>query len=621
MKLRHALRIAAITILLTACNFSLAADVTPPPDYVPPTPAPTLGPLYPASAPDVANGAAIYADKCAACHGDTGLGDGAQGKQLPVKVAAIGLPAIAQNAKPSDWFLEVTNGNLDRFMPPFTSLNDQERWDVVAYAFTLHTKPDQIDNGKTLFESKCAGCADKFRSLELMSGLSETDLIQIIKTGKDSIPAFGKDFSDDEAAAVAMYLRTLTFAAVLPTPTIAPTSETPVSTQAGTPSAAATAVGGTQAAVTPAGTNAALTGKISGTLENKSGSSLPSGLKVILSGLEHGSDTSTGPQEVLTLTGIVNPDGSYTFENVALPVNRIYVAKITLNGIAYQSNYVPIKTGMTEVAFSPILVYPTTEDTSALKVESLQMFFDFASSDAAQIFGVYSLTNPGTKTILIKLGADQNVPFIAFPEGAQKLGFEAAQNTQSFVPTDNGFAIPPSDKPYGLIAFASIPKANEIAISQPALLPINALTIFLPEGMSASGDILIDGGMKTIQTTNFHVYTAPGVDKGKNFKFTIKGKPVTTAVNPDVTQNKTLLIVAGVLGIALVLAGIWMFIRDRKPVEEADDAEEAVGEFDDIDSIMDAIIALDDLHREGKLTDEAYKTRRDELKNTLKSKS
>ncbi len=52
MKLRHIIIITAITILLTACNFTLAEDVTPPPGYASPTPAPTLGPLYPAGNPD-----------------------------------------------------------------------------------------------------------------------------------------------------------------------------------------------------------------------------------------------------------------------------------------------------------------------------------------------------------------------------------------------------------------------------------------------------------------------------------------------------------------------------------------------------------------------------------------
>ena len=175
MKLRHILFVLTIGVLLTSCTFTLAQDVTPPPDYVPPTPQPTLGPLFPPNTPDIQNGAAIFAEKCAPCHGNTGLGDGPQGKQLPVSVAALGLPTIAQKALPSAWFTQVTQGNLDRFMPPFASLNEQERWDVVSYALTLHTKPVQIAQGKSLFETNCAGCAKTFSNLKMMSALSEND--------------------------------------------------------------------------------------------------------------------------------------------------------------------------------------------------------------------------------------------------------------------------------------------------------------------------------------------------------------------------------------------------------------------------------------------------------------
>src|SRR3972149_4859206 len=52
MKFRFAIIAALATLtFLSACNFTLAEDITPPPNYVPPTPAPTLGPLYPAQAP------------------------------------------------------------------------------------------------------------------------------------------------------------------------------------------------------------------------------------------------------------------------------------------------------------------------------------------------------------------------------------------------------------------------------------------------------------------------------------------------------------------------------------------------------------------------------------------
>lgn len=129
MKFRIALLVILAT-LLTACNLTLAEDVTPPPGYIAPTPLPTLGPLYPAQTPSVETGAMIYVEKCAPCHGDTGLGDGPQGIQLGVTVRAFGLPEIARSASPAQ-YTAVTRGNIERFMPPFakfSTINNAGMW-------------------------------------------------------------------------------------------------------------------------------------------------------------------------------------------------------------------------------------------------------------------------------------------------------------------------------------------------------------------------------------------------------------------------------------------------------------------------------------------------------------
>ena len=215
MKFRYMLIFILSAIFLAGC--SLASDITPPPNYVSPTPLPTLGLLYPASAPDIQNGAMLFTQNCAPCHGDTGLGNGPQSQQLPVTVPALGLADTARSDSPAQWFTTVSQGNLDRFMPPFIGdLSDQDRWDVVAYALTLHTKPDQIAQGKALFDANCSNCADKFTDQKMMAALSEDDIIRIIKNGQGDIPAFGKNFSDDQALDVAMYIRTLTFASTSP---------------------------------------------------------------------------------------------------------------------------------------------------------------------------------------------------------------------------------------------------------------------------------------------------------------------------------------------------------------------------------------------------------------------
>jgi mono/diheme cytochrome c family protein len=612
MKLRHFIFLAIITVLLTACNFTLAEDVTPPPDYVPPTPVPTIGPLYPASAPDAKNGAAIYAEKCAACHGDTGLGDGVQGKQLPVPVAALGLPATAQQALPSAWYTMVTQGNLEKFMPPFASLSNQERWDVVAYALALHTTPDQIEKGKSLFEANCADCAKTFSNQKMMSALSENDLAKLIKNGEGNIPAFGSTFTDDEALAVAAYIRSLTFA-VPAALTVVPVTQTSVSTDSVTPSAETTPL----AEVAPEATTVVSTGKVSGSIENKSGIALPSDIKVTLHGYEHSGDMNAGPQEIATLEGVVNPNGTFVFENVEILENLIYLAEVDIDGLIYKSEFAIAKAGMTDLSLTPILVYPTTEDFSALKIESLQIFFDLANADTAQIFEVYSIINTSDRTVIVKM-PDEKVPFIAFPAGAKGLGYEATQDTASFMQIDNGFAMPPSEKPYGLIVYSSIANEKEIAISQAALMPVSGITLLIPEGVKVEGKTLTDSGTQAMGTMNFHAYKASGLDKGESIDFTLKGQPQNTAVNPDVTQNKNLLIGIGALGVALILAGGWMYMRDRNRLEEVNDDEE--DEFENPESLMDAIIALDDLHRAGKIPDEAHQQRRSELKDALKKK-
>src|SRR4030067_1322485 len=112
-------------LLLSACSFSLAEDITPPPGAeIPaeiPTQPPPSGPLYPLVSPTPAAGALIYTDKCAPCHGSTGQGDGPQASQLPNQPAALAALEVARQSTPAEWYSLITQGNLERFMTPFNT--------------------------------------------------------------------------------------------------------------------------------------------------------------------------------------------------------------------------------------------------------------------------------------------------------------------------------------------------------------------------------------------------------------------------------------------------------------------------------------------------------------------
>jgi hypothetical protein len=73
------------------------------------------------------------------------------------------------------------------------------------------------------------------------------------------------------------------------------------------------------------------------------------------------------------------------------------------------------------------------------------------------------------------------------------------------------------------------------------------------------------------------------------------------------------------LGIVLIGAGIWLYRRNRGEQAEVEEEEaiEAEPEGESSEALMDAIIALDDLYRAGELPEDAYHTRRQELKTRL----
>ena len=631
MKLRSLLLIAFFTLLLAACNFTLAEDVTPPPGYVAPTPLPTLV-LSPAQAPSVESGRTIYTEKCAACHGETGLGDGEQGIQLGVTVPAFGLEEVARPATPAQWFTVVTRGRMDRFMPPFASLNDEQRWDVVAYAMSLHISDEQAARGQEIFETNCKDCStDFFKDQTRMSALSEVELARLVKQGNESVPAFGANLSEDELWTVAAYLRTLSFDTSVEQAAAPASTSTPETVSVtNTPAGEGTPLAATEPAATSEPATAAPTvvaregfGTVSGTIENKTGEALPADMKVTLRGFDHGADPSAGPQEVFSQDGAVNPDGSYTFENVEMPSNRIFISEVLVNGITMQSQFAIAKEGVSSVAIPTLTLYGMSDDTSLLAVDDARLFIDYGDTDL-QYYGVYSFRNPSDKTIIVDTNGNTEIPFIKMPEGTSTMGYETLQDSAPIVNTNKGIAIQPSENPYGLLAFTSLPKQEKFDVAQQFVLPASSLTIFVPEGVTAEGANLTDEGVQNLQNTNFHVYSTQNIAAGQTVKFSVSGEPKQTTTENETTQpasntnssRQTLLIGAGLLGLALIVAGGWMYLRDRNKGEDAE--EEEGHEFESSEDVLDAIVALDDLHRAGKMPDDAYQKRRAELKDILK---
>ncbi len=104
---------------------------------------------YPLDPPDLALGASLFAQRCAACHGESGRGDGelVLAGQIPPPPDFTD-PETARAQRPSDWFMTITHGRIENGMPPWAgALTEDERWAVAMFTYTMATTQGQLEQG------------------------------------------------------------------------------------------------------------------------------------------------------------------------------------------------------------------------------------------------------------------------------------------------------------------------------------------------------------------------------------------------------------------------------------------------------------------------------------------
>ncbi len=619
-------------VSLVGCSFSLASDITPPPNaetFNSQNALPTISSdLLPAAAPNPQNGQALFQQHCAACHGATGMGDGPQAAQLQVTVPALGDATIAQDSRPVDWFQMVTNGNMSNFMPPFSSVLDaSQRWDVVAYAISLSMSQDTLDQGKTVFEANCQSChgahgegaggipgwIDKPGTL---AALSITDMATVIQTGNGEMPSFASSLSQDQITAAAEYVRSLSFnssagslAEAAGTPG-SPTTAAQATTQPGTTTQP-------EATAQP-GTTAVISGNITitGTVTNGSGGSVPPGMTVTLTAFD-------GMNQAFVKTTTAAADGSFTFPEVELSESRAYMASVDYQGTTFNSDvfHSTDQPGATSVQL-PISIYETTTDASKLRVDRMHVFFDFSDPQFVQVAELFVLNNTGTQ-VIVSPSTTKGVVDYQLPQGATNLQFQDGSLGARYLQTDNGFSdtqsVTPGSGTQILFAY-ELPYQRKMDISVPIPLPVNSVVVMVPEGgMNLDSSQVQSMGNSEVQGQMIDFYSATSLAAGSTLDLSLSGKASSAVGNTGLsTQGLGLTIGLTVLVLALIGLGYWLFVQHRREAQ-ADEAEGDPVAEGLPDEIMDAIITLDDRYKAGEIPQEAYEQRRAELKDQLKS--
>jgi mono/diheme cytochrome c family protein len=543
----------------------------------------------PEQAPDLMNGGLIYAEKCEPCHGDTGMGDGSMSGNLEITPAQLGATDIGRSAVPAEWYEIVTEGRMNRFMPPFSSLSDSERWDVVGYALSLSTLRSELDRGEELYGELCADChgtdGEKVQGGEtlsdpvVMATRSLEDIAEVIANGGETMPAFQGVIDEEDPWALGAYVRFIASEGEL----------TEVIDEVDQQGEVLGTIMGTT---------------ITGTTEMAP----PENLEVTLIAFD-------GDQPVLTETTVTDGTGGFEFTDLAIVPGRIFGAFIEHEGVRYYSTAAHFFEDASILEL-PIVVFKSTSSRDYLELERVHLVFDYAVEDLVNISELWLISNTGDTTIVSEEGS--GILEIPLPDGYQDLRLTDATSFAELSITGDSVILQDPILPgetLDLVFSFTLPYERSRAFQQPMTIPAGAIVVLTAEDSpEIRGEGVEDQGVRDMGGVRFRTYAIEPPAAGEELAFDLSGRHPASA---SVMDSSNLVISIGILGLALVLVGIgWWYVGSRSSEKEEDPVAEQDASRDK-GTLLNAIAALDDAFDSGDISEKEYHSRRAALKQEL----
>ncbi len=606
-------RFFSITLLLLAvvvlAGCSLAAPAPTAPLTGPIAQSPTLSaniePVQlPTRRPNANAGAAIYVDKCMACHGEQGRGDGSRAAQVQSQTgtppADLTSDPIARAQSPEQWYNQITNGQLDKLMPPFAqSLSPDQRWDVIAYLWTLATSPSEIAQGQSIYTSQCGQChgatgrGDGPQATGTLSDFTNFSIFTSIAIGQwdqalttAHVPSFAGQLNTIEQRAVDDYIRSLAFDNAA-NPIVSATPNAP-STGALTSTTALSGL--VQSSI------------IQGYLVNgTAGQPAPTNVPITMF-IVH-ADNSVVSQ---TLTS--DAQGKFVITDLNATHGDSIIAAAVYKDLRFFSE--PLAYGLDLTVTLPITVYEATEDTSHVSIDTLHIVA-IPNATGLQVSEIYVLSNSGDRFVA---GFGQPIMHLSLPNGAAS--FSPDPNMPSDVLQLNGDGVDYNDAvPVGTgtaqIIFQYQLAGASFVLDRPVFQNVGSINL-LVEGdanqLQVTGSQFVNEGAQPIQGKTYQQFLA------QNLK---PGDKISVAIAAPGASIDWRVLLGGVLIAVGIIGLIAWRVQQRRNANPAAKRPMAVKVEDDQDSLLDQIAALDDLHDAGQIDDASYNTKRAQLKKKL----
>lgn len=588
-----------VGLLLAGCSLAAPAPVgTARPLEQPPVAQqqPAEPVQLPARRPNAAAGADLYQQKCVRCHGEQGRGDGAMAAQIQAQfnspVADLTSDVVARARAPEEWYDIVANGRLEKGMPGFSgSLDVDQRWDVIAYAWSLAASPQQVERGKQVYAEQCVQChgdtgkGDGRDAQGQLSDLSEFATLAKAAPGvwdqamaSGHVPSFAGTVSEADRRAAIDYVRTFAYDY--------PTS---ASASAATPPAA---TGQSPSTQPPPAVAEQVTGYI---VTGTPGHSLPPNLTVVFE-YQRNSDGA-----IISQTVPLDAQGRFVVTGTQMSHGDMMRARTEYDAITYFSDVVPAGLQAT----LPITIYERTTDASAVRANVLHVIAQ-PTDEGLSVSEVYVLSN-GLERVVANPG--QPILHFSLPAGATQVSADPNMPADVLVPGGDGLdffgSFPAASQGTQSIAFSYVIPKGSTLLDRVVSFPVDTVNLLVqgdPQTIRVSSDRLASQGTRSFEGQVYQLFQATALEPGQNVP--LKIEPASAPVDWRI-----------LLGIGLVVIGavglvVWQRSQRKQPAAERNLAIQK-------EALIDQIAALDDEFAEGKIDEVNYKAKRAKLKDKL----
>lgn len=559
-------------------------------------------PLQP---PAAGNGQVIYQESCAPCHGLRGGGDGPTAAQLPNPATAFADPEVGRQAVPGEWFQVTKEGRMSLFMPPWKNrLSDEEIWDVVAYALTLHTSQAELARGQAVWTEQCATCHGdlgagdgpqalaqgwpmvSLADLAYSSQHSLSDWFQVTNEGRGAMLAFGDQLSADDIWAAVTYARTFTFQ----------------------PPAALTTVKGE--------------GRIVGLVTNGTpGGDRVAGLTVTLHPFRNGEALAV--QE--TTAGA---DGTFTFSELPTDPAFSYLLFATYKGVQFNSQLLRFADGAELPA--ALAVYEASPTPGDIRVDLAQWFID-QQQGALLVGELYRVTHDSDH---VYAGGQEVAPgkraVLQFdlPAGYTNLAADGGAIGERFIRTAEGLVdtqpLPPGQSQVLLRYFLPY-RGTRAELAHAVRYPVGRFSVLANQALGATVEGLNAVGAQTVAGRTFDSYEAQNVPARQPISIQFRSLPraaAGAAGRSTLVWAKSPALLFSLIGVVALAVGALLVLALVRPSSPAPSASRPRSQPQAERSaqrqrLLQAVADLDDRYVAGEIAEASYRSQRTALKRSL----